>query len=329
MQQLIDGGRPLYGIFDEAVENINYGEYRYLRPSGREFGRLRRHFGCNSFQFMGAVSETVIFGCAIVDIRVLNASFGYFFFPDTGEFFPYSQKRPLSLGLRFEPFPENGRAEFAGGRVCMEAEGGERRLMATYAPDAVFAAEFFEKKCQPMRICTRAGWGGWVFARKTAGIPVAGKLVTPRGPVELKGALGHTDWSMGFMRRETFWNWACLNGRLPGGRTLGLNISCGVNETSFTENCLWLGGKQHRLGLASFEYDLEQPDRPWRIRTGDGNADLEFQMLNVHEEHTDALVVASHFHQFVGRFYGTIRVGREKLKVDGMYGFAEDHYAKW
>jgi hypothetical protein len=115
----------------------------------------------------------------------------------------------------------------------------ERRLVVdagTIAIDAVFDEE--RPTMEPMRLCTRAGATGWVYARKTAGLGMRGTLRWDDRRYDLAeiGIHGHHDWSAGFMRRETFWNWGCLAGRTADGRSAGLNVSCGVNETSVTEN---------------------------------------------------------------------------------------------
>ena len=45
-------------------------------------------------------------------------------------------------------------------------------------------------------------------------------------------ALAHHDYTTGFLRAETWWHWACVAGRLPDHRTLGLNVSCGTNKAA-------------------------------------------------------------------------------------------------
>lgn len=43
---------------------------------------------------------------------------------------------------------------------------------------------------------------------------------------------------------------------------VGLNLSCGVNETSFTENCYWLDGELLKVDSVRFDFDRDQPLRP-------------------------------------------------------------------
>ena len=131
------------------------------------------------------------------------------------------------------------------------------------------------------------------------------------------------------MRRHTFWNWGCLAG-ISGGRVLGMNVSCGVNETSFTENCFWVDGQLHKLDTVYFDYDRRELMRPWRVSSFDGRLQLEFHPEGRHAEKINAWIVASDFNQLVGRYTGWLQTaGGERLAVDGMLGYMERHYAKW
>jgi hypothetical protein len=183
---------------------------------------------------------------------------------------------------------------------------------------------------EPMSICTRTAYSGWVYANKTAGLDLTGHL-RHRGRTQdlaTAGAMGHHDFSCGFMRRETFWNWACFSGT-SGGHRLGLNLSCGVNETSFTENCLWVDGRLVKVNLTHFDFDHDDLMKPWHIRSDDGSVDLCFTAIGMHRETLNALLVASNFKQLFGRFDGELRVDGAVIPVRGLPGFVEDQYAKW
>src|SRR5699024_11507444 len=81
-----------------------------------------------------------------------------------------------------------------------------------------------EANYQPMSLCTRTGINGWVYANKVAGVPVSGTL--RRGKeTQIISAYGHHDFSAGYMRRQTFWNWACFSGDLLV-LLIGLIYSC-------------------------------------------------------------------------------------------------------
>ena len=185
---------------------------------------------------------------------------------------------------------------------------------------------------EPMSICTQIGRNGWVYAHKVAGVPAYGHISGSFGQVNLRDvdAYAHHDFSAGYMRRETFWNWACLSGRLEDGRSIGLNLSCGVNETSYSENCIWLDGRCIATGLAQFHYDQDNPMTPWVVTAGNEHVRLRFVPEGAHREQFNTGIMASNFKQIFGRFNGEIRTDDgETLPIVNQYGFVEDQYAKW
>ena len=145
-------------------------------------------------------------------------------------------------------------------------------------------------------MCTRTGATGWVYTRKAAGLAVTGSVTWDGRRFDLAAlaACGSSDWSAGYMRRETFWHWGCLAGQLADGRRVGLNAVCGVNESGFTENCFWLAGHQHKLATVHFSYDrralARSPAGPWRLRSPDGRLELDFIPEGRHGERLNAWV---------------------------------------
>jgi len=337
--RLVDeAGDVRLGTFGWPIHEVNYRDYALTTPFGRPAGRWARRFGFNQFQFLGALSESLVFGCAIADVKYVATAFAYCYEPATRRFAEFSFTQPLARRTRFTQTPEVGDCSFAArkARITMsgETQPPRRRLVAhvgdTLAIDAVFHED--TPAVEPMRICTRAGATGWVYARKTAGQRLSCTL-TWEGDVYDLGAMpiyGHHDWSAGYMRRETFWNWGCLAGALGDGRNVGMNVSCGVNETSFTENCFWLDGRLHKLDSVAFVYDRRDLMRPWRVTSWDRRVELEFHPEGRHVERVKAVVLATDFHQLFGRYYGTLVTDDgEHLAVDGMLGYMEQHYAKW
>ncbi|MFI5396953.1 MAG: DUF2804 domain-containing protein [Candidatus Binatia bacterium] len=339
MTRLIDlAGNPRCGIFPEPIADVNYRDFALTDAFGSRAGRLRRHFAFNQFQFLGALCEHLVFGCAIADAKYAGTAFVYAYEPPTKRFREYSFHRPLAVGIQCDQRPETGRTVFRSGNNFIEMSAShsprQRRLRvqlaAGLAIDAMFSEE--DPAIQPMCICTPAGATGWVYARKTAGHRVSGSLRLPERTVDLAavGARGHHDWTAGYMRRQTFWNWGCLAGQLADGRVVGLNVSCGVNETSFTENCFWLDGRLHKLDTVHFEYDRRDVLKPWRLTSFDGRLDLSFRPDARYAERLNALIVASNFQQLIGRYDGRLETATgERLPVTNLLGYAEHHYAKW
>lgn len=331
-------GDARFGVFPEAVSEVNWRDYDLRSPMDRRRGALARHLRFQQFQFLGGLSESLLFGCAIIDIRVVGQAFLYFYEPLSRRLAEFSFRAPLAIGTWCDQRPEDGSATFrqGGNRFAMTATSEPRqrqlwvRLECGVEVDAVFDED--EPAMHPMWISTRAGANGFVFARKTAGARVTGTVRWEGRTIDLAevGMLGHNDWSAGYMRRETFWNWGCTAGRLADGRVVGLNVSCGVNETGHSENCFWIDGALHRLGCVAFEYDRRDLMRPWKLRDADGRLDLEFTPEGSHAEKVNALVVATNFQQMFGRWNGRLTTAAgETVELHGLLGYAEKHYAKW
>jgi hypothetical protein len=333
-EQLINpDGLPAFGIFSQAINEINFKDYQYLSPFGKKKNSISKHFAYNQFEYVGGVSDKIIFGVAIADLKFLTTTFFYIYLPETGKFFHKSFKAPFSIGSKFSNFPETGVVSFSQGKnkIEMAPLNGRRKLTLELASGETVEAEFLEEGIEPLRICTQAGVNGWVYVRKTAGSPVIGKIDCDLGKFDLEklGVYGHNDYSVGFMRRETFWNWASFTGKIEKG-VIGINLSCGVNETSFSENSLWLNGERFQMPLVSFQYDKRDLKKDWKIVSSDGAIDLVFKPEGNYRENINAFIVASNFNQLYGKYFGKIQISPTKsIKINGMYGYAEDHYAKW
>ena len=325
-------------MFEEAVSEINYRDYDLRSPMDRRRGPIAKYFGFHQFQFLGGLSESLLFGCAIIDLRFVSQAFLYLYEPLSRQRTEFRVRMPLSWGTHFDQRPEDGSVTLRSGqnRFAMTATSDPQqrhlwvRLEDGTEVDAVFHED--HPRIQPMWISTPAGADGFVFARKTAGARVTGTIRSRGRSFNLAelDMLGHNDWSAGYMRRDTVWNWGCLAGRLADGRVVGLNVSCGVNETGRSENCFWIDGAIHRLGPVAFDFDRRDLMKPWRMRDSQSRLDLEFIPEGSHHEKVNALVVATNFHQLCGRYHGTMRTSTdETIAVQGLLGYAEKHFARW
>ena len=169
--------------------------------------------------------------------------------------------------------------------------------------------EFDKSDTNPIRICSRAGYKGWVYTQKTAPIKVSGEIVYKgrRIPLSSPDYMGLIDWTAGYMRRETFWNWAASAAVLPDGRSFGMNLSCGVNETSFTENGFWVDGKLTKISTVNFQFNPENFYDQWEIKSADNKIELVFFPEQHREENINAAVIATRFTQLMGVFKGTLK----------------------
>ncbi len=334
---LIDAdGRPRLGLFDDA-RVVNLADYRHRDAFGRPAGAWSRWVGYKRFQYFGILSHKLLAGCAIVHLRHTAVAFVYVWSPERGMLVEKTFRAPLGLGCQLSDSPIEGLSRFRFGSTRIElgyADGPRRKsLKVDMGRRLSIAAEFDESGFTPMSLCTRSGRNGWVYAHKVAALPARGHIECQGRLYDLEDcrAFAHHDFSAGYMRRETFWNWACFSGESTDGQAVGLNVSCGVNETSYSENCLWVDGRPQPLGLCQFRYDWDAPaGSDWHVTNADGSLDLVFSPEGQHAERLNLGLIRSDFKQIFGQFSGRILLPDERvIEVLAMPGFVEDQYAKW
>jgi len=331
---LMHNGRPRFGQFDQSLHAIDADTFRLQTPFGKPASALANWRGYKQFQYFGGMSQRLIFGCALAHLRYVGVAFVYIYDLDSGELFSRSWRSPFGMGLSLGNNPVRAESHFKWPGVDIHMgyheAPREKTLLVRIKGKTLIDARMPEIDFEPMSLCTRTAYSGWVYANKTAGLAIQGELHHQDQRFDLAelGAMGHHDFSCGHMRRETYWNWACFSG-MSEGRRLGLNLSCGVNETSFTENCLWLDGQLIKVNLTRFEFNQDDFMQPWRVYSDDGSVDLRFTAIGMHKEVLDAGFIASNFKQIFGRFDGELRIAGQILPIRGLPGFVEDQYAKW
>jgi hypothetical protein len=326
------------GDFAQSVREVNGREFDYRTPMGAAHSAWARRFHYKQFQYFGVVSDAVLCGCALAHTGYLGVAFVYVYCTQTRRMVSETFRSPLAAGLTMGTSPVAGESVWStqGAEIRMtyreDSDKGRTKSLSLRTPKGLhIAASMVEAPSFEVRaLCTQTASNGWTYANKVAGIPVAGTVQSALGTFDLTAvhAMGHHDFSAGYMRRETFWNWACFSAQVDGC-ALGLNVSCGVNETSYSENCLWVDGRLVHLGLAQFSFDRNDPQSTWKVRTSDGAVQLVFTPAGVHSERLNLWVFASRFLQYFGQFSGTIRVEGKTIAIRDVWGFVEDQYAKW
>jgi hypothetical protein len=336
-ERLIDDrGHAHKGIFAASVPLINGLEADYRNALGKPVPRWRRRFHYKQFQYFGVISNDILIGCALADTALLGLAFVYVFDVRQQQLREYTWRSPLARAMSLSRSPTSGESHFRQAGIDIrlgyrEDQGVLVKTLNIVSADIEVDAEMREDGFTPMSLCTRAGINGWVYANKVAGQPVTGELRLDGNRLDLAalGACGHHDFSAGFMRRETFWNWACFSG-LQQGHRVGINLSCGVNETTYTENCLWIDGHLIKVDTVRFDYDADALMQPWRVTSMDGQVELSFIPRGNHREAMNLGLFASNFNQLFGQFSGVLRpIGRNAIEIRQLNGFVEEQYAKW
>ncbi|WP_227519888.1 DUF2804 domain-containing protein [Mangrovitalea sediminis] len=332
---LIDAsGQPRWGLIDEPVDRVNFDDFDLRTVMDRPRSRWARRFGHNQFQFVGVMGREWLAGVAVVDLKWIANAFFYLYDFREGRLLEHSSLQPLAWGTRIDSSPDTGSSRFAQGstQVSITPLGDAREVVVQQGKDVsmrfrVAVPAAFET----LRLCSRAGYSGWVYTQKSAGLPVSGEVRW--GDYHYTTDADHRasiDWSGGFMRRETAWNWACLAGVTEQGVSIGLNLAAGVNETGVTENALWVDGRRTTLAPADFRFQRYRPEEPWQVSTSDGRVDLRFLPAGVRKERVNLGLLASNFRQFYGHFEGHLTDDQGNThSLVAQPGLMEDHFARW
>ena len=338
-QALIINGQPRFGYFDDALSTINSQDFAYETPFGSQRADWQKWLGFKEFQYFGGMSNQLIFGCAIAHLRYVAVAFVYVYDIEKRDLWSKSWRSPLGLGFSLASNSLNGETHFkipalVDIKLNYQDHPRQKNLIIK-CKELHIEARMDESQLQPMSICTQTGYNGWTYTAKSAGQPLYGfvELKKQRFDLEKIKAYGSLDFSTGYMRRETWWNWACSAGEIQHGQrkgqSVGLNLSTGVNETSFSENCFWLNGKRYNLNHAQFEFDRKDTLKPWKLTANNGQVQLNFQPMGMHREKVRAVYLNTHFRQMFGEFSGCIIVDGEEICLDGLKGFVEDQYITW
>ncbi len=321
-----------FGIFDEPVGPIRPEDFDLRSPMGRLLDDEERRGEFRQFQFLGAISESVVVGCALTRTQKLNSAFAYVYRPVDKAF--HEIRLRSRDGVKMSLDPDDGVSEFVAedGFVRIEARpSGEKRLRIEHS-DVNIDLRIREDDFETLRLCSSAGPTGWAYAQKVAGVPATGSVQSPVGDFDLEQvqACGHHDYTSGFLRPETWWNWACVSGRTCDGRLIGVNVSRGVNETSFSENCFWVDGVRSPLGGMHFDFDSEALDEPWQVTETTGPTRLTFTPAHGYHATGERGELATNFHQMFGTFSGELATPNgEPILLGDVPGFAETQYVRW
>lgn len=330
MEKLVDKhGRIRWGIYDEPVGEVNYLDYDLRTEMGRKVSLFRKRTMANQFHFIGLMGPEIVAGLAVVDLKYLANGFLYIYDRRNRDIIEAGDISLLSTGASIAAFPDKPVSRYASRRLTIEMTG---ETVKASAKGMQLSLHLDLTRTNPLRICTRAGYTGWVYTQKTSPAEVSGSVEFKGRSIDVSSPsfMALIDWTCGYMRRKTCWNWASTAFTLPDGRSLGMNLSCGVNETSFTENAFWVDGVMTKVDTVDFIFDKGDLYSPWHVASFDKKVDLAFMPERSRGEKVNAGFVASRFMQLVGTFDGTLRTDSgETIQVKGCPGFTEDHYAKW
>lgn len=335
LQYLVRDEQPIFGQF-KRVETINYLDAHITRPSGRALNQRAKKRKANQFCFIGIDQQDYMIGMAVADIKWVSNAFVYVYDKNKQRMIQSHLRSPFAHGTRMGKQPNNGTIAFSRKKNQLTMHFTQEQIQLCVKTKHIQLQANISPSKEPMCLCTRAGYTGWVYMQKQNALDCTGELSLPSAqvPLDTHNCRANIDWTLGYMQRETFWNWASINTRLPEGCVLGLNLVCGVNDTGYSENALWLDGKLINLPPSIFLYNPQDVMQPWQICSNtqvptNRKVQLTFTPITQHQDHTDIVFLASHFSQLIGIYNGTVQLADKNIVLNNVWGLAENHYAKW
>ncbi len=143
--------------------------------------------------------------------------------------------------------------------------------------------------------------------------------------------MGVLDWGRGCWAYNNTWFWGSASGRVDG-RPFGFNIGYGFGDTSAaSENMVFVDGRAHKLDQVVFHIpEAGFTSGPWRFSSNDGRFEMDFEPVLDRHGHTDIGFLRSIEHQVFGKFSGTVVLDDgTQMKVENLFGFAEDVRTRW
>jgi hypothetical protein len=327
-------GRPRFGIYSGPLTSLNLDDFR---PYGAKDGasctkswilkcRIKR------WEYLGLCNSDIIFGIAVVRLGYMCNLFTYLFDRRSARISEYNILTPGGGAAIIEGTSLTGGITFESGKTAVRMTSDPETITVDGSIKGELSVSLhFHKYGEPLVCLTRVGLKGFNYTHKEAGIPVRG-TIRHKGvswDIQEEQSFGVRDYTLGYLARQTFWNWASGGGTDKEGNRIGFNLVQGVNETGFTENVFWINGRLIKTDVVDFRYDDLDLLKPWRIESNDSRVRLRFLPEGKRSADIHAGLIVSKFHQPFGRFEGTLQDGDQVCELQNVSGFMEEHYAKW
>ncbi len=343
---LIKKAGPLL-LKDGSLEQVGWSSQPKL-DCNLEFARptpfnLFQSFRLKRWDYYALFTPEYFFSFTLADLGYAGSVFAYAIHWQTGECVEATLTLPLGKGVILPRNSTEGDAHFKNKQLEMDflTRAGERQVKMIWKefggvgkPDFMTNVSFASPaEHESLNLAFPIGGKKFYFNRKINCMPANGivhyggkeYIVTP------DSCLGSLDWGRGVWAYASHWVWASSSGFLPNGRTIGLNLGYGFSlPGSITEHAIILDGKIYKFDQVDFQFDSQHYTAPWRMTSPDGCLALTFTPSMERVARTDLKLVYTEVHQMFGIYSGNFTTPQgEVIHIEGLKGFAEEHYARW
>ena len=317
-------------MLDCNLENANF--YRL---------KFTQRFRVKRWDYYAVFTPRRFFSATIADLGYAGNIFVYTIDFETHDLHEEGIVVPLGKNIILPRNSDGRRSFFSNKDLSLEFifENGIRKLQVSWpgfhAGRGIEADISLQQldRIQSMTIVIPIGIKRFYYNTKINCLPASGSLRygSMNESLSPESSLGSLDWGRGVWEYASFWQWASASGFLPDGRTVGLNLGGGFGDTSqATENAFFLDGCLHKLDQVKIDYDPTDYLRAWRFSDNQNRLSLEFTPFKERVAVTRLGIIDSEVHQVFGRYSGfLVSDDGERVTLEGLVGFAEDHRARW
>ena len=352
-EAIVDPGSHVNtGLFDKPFANVNIetapARTIFTDTIAAPLSRLVRPLRFKRWHYISMTCERYLVAACIVDAAYLGNVFAYVVDREQNTCWEWHKTIPAALGVTISPNSLTGQSVYSArnwGSIAMinDAAAQSRTLTLDLQGDATkpsiqLICDIEEDAAvQPVVAVQTVAPNTWSYTHKCYGLPAGATLRIGNETVEIPmgKAFAGIDYTAGYRKYETFWNWAAGGGMSTDDVVVGFSLTAHTHADADTDDALdcgvWLDGRLIPIRRTRFHYDRNDLLSPWRISDDDDIIDLTFHPENQRSQHINFGLVASQFTQPYGRFTGTIR-GPESghtYTLDKVLGVTEQHFARW
>lgn len=278
------------------------------------------------------------FSATVADIDLVALAFAYYYDRETRDF---AEKTVLAAPGSIPLAPAvagNAILDTPAMRVAItdEATGTRIRVDAADFRGAPLHADIVvERPAGHETLNVVIPWNEtqFQFTSKQNTLPARGTVTIGERRHELgDDAYACLDFGRGVWPEQTLWNWGAASG-MQSGRLVGLNLGGQWTDgTGMTENGICIDGKLTKIGEdVRFTYDRARLMEPWQIASASSDRIAltftpEYERIAKAENET----YLSEVHQMFGRYDGVITDATgEPIAISNLWGWIEDHIARW
>lgn len=286
------------------------------------------------WDYWGITSPELVLGLTVADLDYANLVQVYLHDRTTGETIeeehvPLLAGRGVQLPTSLPPVKVFG----SSGGITISFEDSTDRTHTTIRVESprVSAELVADTTGESMSVAVPWGETRYFYTIKAPSLPVSGTVT-----IDGKRAftVKHDAWAVldrgrGRWNYINTWNWAAAGGVNSEGRRVGFTLGETATAEGNTENAFIVDKVLHAgLGPIKWEYDLNSPAQPWRLKSEWIDATLT--PWHVRTATNQKIVVSSRTIQAFGQWSGwAVLNDGTRVSLDGLTGFAEDAYQRF